>query len=72
MRIRELYDRPVPTISFEFFPPKNDDAEAVLFRDTAASGAWSTLTNFTIAASTNVTVTNLATATRRFYRVGER
>jgi methylenetetrahydrofolate reductase (NADPH) len=34
LRIRDLYDRPVPTISFEFFPPKNDDAEATLFRDT--------------------------------------
>ena len=34
MRIRDLYDRPVPTISFEFFPPKNDEAEATLFRDT--------------------------------------
>src|SRR3954468_13770848 len=33
LRIRDLYDRPVPTISFEFFPPKNDDAEAALFRD---------------------------------------
>ncbi|MBI2808613.1 MAG: methylenetetrahydrofolate reductase [NAD(P)H] [Planctomycetes bacterium] len=34
MRIRDLYDRPVPTISFEFFPPKNVDAEETLFRDT--------------------------------------
>lgn len=34
MRIRDLYDSPNPTISFEFFPPKNDEAEAVLFRDT--------------------------------------
>ncbi|MBI1831826.1 MAG: methylenetetrahydrofolate reductase [Planctomycetes bacterium] len=34
MRIRDLYDNPNPTISFEFFPPKNDEAEAVLFRDT--------------------------------------
>ena len=34
MRIRDLYDRPVPTISFEFFPPKNDAAEAALFADT--------------------------------------
>lgn len=35
MRIRDLYDRPnVPTISFEFFPPKNDAAEAALFSDT--------------------------------------
>jgi methylenetetrahydrofolate reductase (NADPH) len=29
-----LYDRPTPTISFEFFPPKNAEAEAVLFTDT--------------------------------------
>lgn len=34
MRIREFYDRPEPTISFEFFPPKNAEAEAALFRDT--------------------------------------
>ena len=34
MRICELYDRPVPTISFEFFPPKNEESEAALFRDT--------------------------------------
>jgi methylenetetrahydrofolate reductase (NADPH) len=34
LRIRDLYDRPVPTISFEFFPPKNDEAIEVLFRDT--------------------------------------
>jgi len=34
LRIRDLYDSPNPTISFEFFPPKNDEAEAVLFRDT--------------------------------------
>lgn len=34
MRIRSFYDRPQPTISFEFFPPKDGEAEAVLFRDT--------------------------------------
>lgn len=34
MRIRELYDRPEPTISFEFFPPKSPEAEETLFRDT--------------------------------------
>ena len=34
MRIRELYDRSEPTISFEFFPPKSPEAEATLFRDT--------------------------------------
>lgn len=34
MRIRDLYDRPTPTISFEFFPPKNADAEAKLFNET--------------------------------------
>ena len=34
MRIRELYDRAEPTISFEFFPPKTPEAEADLFRDT--------------------------------------
>ncbi|MBI3824293.1 MAG: methylenetetrahydrofolate reductase [Planctomycetes bacterium] len=34
MRIRDLYENPNPTISFEFFPPKNDEAEAALFRDT--------------------------------------
>jgi methylenetetrahydrofolate reductase (NADPH) len=34
LRIRALYDRPQPTISFEFFPPKNEEAEAALFRDT--------------------------------------
>lgn len=35
LRIRELYDRPEPTISFEFFPPKSAEAEEVLFRDVA-------------------------------------
>jgi methylenetetrahydrofolate reductase (NADPH) len=34
LRIRDLYDRANPTISFEFFPPKNSDAEAVLFAET--------------------------------------
>jgi methylenetetrahydrofolate reductase (NADPH) len=34
LRIRAFYDRPQPTISFEFFPPKNAEAEAALFRDT--------------------------------------
>jgi methylenetetrahydrofolate reductase (NADPH) len=34
LRIRDLYDSPNPTISFEFFPPKNTDAEAVLFAET--------------------------------------
>ncbi len=34
MRIPELYAQPGPTISFEFFPPKTDEAEAVLFRET--------------------------------------
>jgi methylenetetrahydrofolate reductase (NADPH) len=29
-----MYDRQEPTISFEFFPPKNDEAEEALFRDT--------------------------------------
>ncbi|MCI0739048.1 MAG: methylenetetrahydrofolate reductase [Gemmataceae bacterium] len=33
MRIRAFYDRREPTISFEFFPPKNDDTEEALFRD---------------------------------------
>jgi methylenetetrahydrofolate reductase (NADPH) len=34
LRIPELYARPEPTISFEFFPPKTDEAEATLFRET--------------------------------------
>jgi methylenetetrahydrofolate reductase (NADH) len=34
MRICDLYDSPNPTISFEFFPPKNDEAIETLFRDT--------------------------------------
>ncbi|MBL8797728.1 MAG: methylenetetrahydrofolate reductase [NAD(P)H] [Planctomycetia bacterium] len=34
MRIAELYARPEPTVSFEFFPPKSDEAEAALFRET--------------------------------------
>ena len=34
MRIRDLYDNPHPAISFEFFPPKNDEAIETLFRDT--------------------------------------
>jgi len=29
-----LYDRPAPTISFEFFPPKNDEAIETLFAET--------------------------------------
>jgi methylenetetrahydrofolate reductase (NADPH) len=33
VRIPDLYGRPGPTISFEFFPPKNDEAEEALFRD---------------------------------------
>ncbi len=33
MRIPDLYARPETTISFEFFPPKNDAAEEALFRD---------------------------------------
>src|ERR1700730_13712363 len=34
LRIPDLYARPEPTISFEFFPPKTDEAEATLFRET--------------------------------------
>ncbi|MER3441708.1 MAG: methylenetetrahydrofolate reductase [NAD(P)H] [Gemmataceae bacterium] len=34
MRIAELYARPGLTISFEFFPPKSDEAETVLFTGT--------------------------------------
>jgi methylenetetrahydrofolate reductase (NADPH) len=34
LRIRDLYNSPQPAISFEFFPPKNDAAEAALFADT--------------------------------------
>jgi methylenetetrahydrofolate reductase (NADPH) len=34
LRIPELYAHPAPTISFEFFPPKTDEAEQALFRDT--------------------------------------
>jgi methylenetetrahydrofolate reductase (NADPH) len=34
VRIPDLYQRPSPTVSFEFFPPKNSDTEAALFRDT--------------------------------------
>ncbi len=34
MRIPELYTRPKPTISFEFFPTKTDADEETLFRDT--------------------------------------
>jgi methylenetetrahydrofolate reductase (NADPH) len=34
LRLRELYDRQQPTISFEFFPPKTPEAEETLFRET--------------------------------------
>jgi len=34
LRIRDLYDRPVPTISFEYFPPKSVEAEEKLLRET--------------------------------------
>ena len=34
MRIRDHYHSPEPTISFEFFPPKNDAAIEKLFADT--------------------------------------
>ena len=34
MRIPLLYAQPAPTISFEFFPPKTDEAEATLFQET--------------------------------------
>lgn len=34
VRIPEMYSHPEPTISFEFFPPKNDAAEETLFRET--------------------------------------
>jgi methylenetetrahydrofolate reductase (NADPH) len=34
LRIRDLYARPEPTLSFEFFPPKTAEAEATLFRET--------------------------------------
>jgi methylenetetrahydrofolate reductase (NADPH) len=33
LRISEFYTRREPTISFEFFPPKSDEAEEALFRD---------------------------------------
>jgi methylenetetrahydrofolate reductase (NADPH) len=32
--IRDFYQRPAPTISFEFFPPKTAEAEATLLSDT--------------------------------------
>jgi methylenetetrahydrofolate reductase (NADPH) len=34
LRISQLYARPGPTVSFEFFPPKTAEAEAILFRET--------------------------------------
>ncbi len=34
MKIPELYARPEPTVSFEFFPPKSDETEATLFAET--------------------------------------
>jgi methylenetetrahydrofolate reductase (NADPH) len=34
LRIPQLYARAKPTISFEFFPPKTDEAEETLFRET--------------------------------------
>jgi methylenetetrahydrofolate reductase (NADPH) len=34
LRIAQLYAQPEPTISFEFFPPKTDEAEATLFHET--------------------------------------
>jgi methylenetetrahydrofolate reductase (NADPH) len=34
LRIRDLYDRPVPTISFEYFPPKSAEAELKLLNET--------------------------------------
>jgi methylenetetrahydrofolate reductase (NADPH) len=34
LRIPALYARPEPTISFEFFPTKTDEAEETLFRET--------------------------------------
>jgi methylenetetrahydrofolate reductase (NADPH) len=34
LRISELYAEPKTTLSFEFFPPKTDDAEEALFRET--------------------------------------
>ncbi len=36
MRIRDLYDRPVPTISFEYFPPKSAQDEEKLLSETTA------------------------------------
>lgn len=33
MRISDLYQRPEPTVSFEFFPPKTREAEDTLYRD---------------------------------------
>lgn len=33
MRISELYQRPEPTVSFEFFPPKSKEAEETLYRE---------------------------------------
>jgi methylenetetrahydrofolate reductase (NADPH) len=34
LRVPAFYTRPEPTISFEFFPVKTDEAEETLFRDT--------------------------------------
>ncbi len=34
MRIRDLYERPEPTISFEFLPPKTQEAIETLFAET--------------------------------------
>jgi methylenetetrahydrofolate reductase (NADPH) len=34
LRIADLYAQPEATVSFEFFPPKNEEGEATLFRET--------------------------------------
>jgi methylenetetrahydrofolate reductase (NADPH) len=34
LRISQLYTRPQPTLSFEFFPPKTAEAETLLFHET--------------------------------------
>jgi methylenetetrahydrofolate reductase (NADPH) len=34
LRISQLYSRPQPTLSFEFFPPKTAEAETLLFHET--------------------------------------
>lgn len=73
MLIRDLYARPEPTISFEFFPPKTAEAEATLFEEVVPAlhdlGASFFSVTYGAGGSTRDATLRIASRIRRHYPV---